>query len=182
MSDRSSNDPAEVERLRGLIRDIPDFPKAGIVFKDITPILTHSGGLQRVTELMAGRFAADQYDVIVSPEARGFIFGCTLSAHTGKPFVPVRKPGKLPYDTHSLTYELEYGEDTIEMHTDAVHPGQRVLLVDDVLATGGTLRACADLVERAGGVVVGCLFLLELSFLNGREKLKDCIIETLIEE
>lgn len=177
-----SDEVPDLDHLRNLIRDIPDFPKPGIQFKDITPILTHSHGLAHVTQLMSERFAMDQYDVIVSPEARGFIFGCTLAAVTGKAFVPVRKPGKLPYDTHSLTYELEYGEDTIEMHTDAVHPGQRVLLVDDVLATGGTLRACADLVETTGGVVAGCLFLLELTFLDGRERLKDYIIETLIEE
>jgi adenine phosphoribosyltransferase len=157
--------------LRDYIRDIPDFPKPGITFKDITPLLMHPGAFHASIDRLEEQFADRRVDVIAAAEARGFIFGAPLALRLGAGFVPIRKPGKLPYATIALEYQLEYGTDRLEVHTDAFDPGHRVLLIDDVLATGGTMRACRDLVQSAGAEVVACAFLVELSFLKGRAKL-----------
>ena len=159
--------------LRRLIREVPDFPKPGINFKDITPLLLDPQALHAVID----RFAAIceeadlRPDAIAGPEARGFIFGVALAYRLRVGFVPIRKPGKLPYQTKRVEYELEYGTDSVEMHVDAIDPGKRVVLVDDLLATGGTIQACVDLVEAAGAEVVSNLFVVELGFLEGRERL-----------
>jgi adenine phosphoribosyltransferase len=158
--------------LTSYIRDIPDFPKKGILFKDITPLLAEPRAFQHAIDRFAERYQSRQVDVIAAAEARGFLFAAPLALRLQKPFVPLRKPGKLPHTTHSFAYELEYGTAELHVHIDAVRPGARVLLVDDLLATGGTMRAGCQLVEKAGGKVDECAFLVELSFLNGREKLK----------
>ncbi len=168
--------------LREYMRDIPDFPKPGILFKDITPLLGNPTAFRSAIEQMSSLVSEQTFDMIASPEARGFIFGAPLASHIGKGFVPIRKPNKLPSTTTSVTYDLEYGSDTVEMHSDGVEAGQRVLLVDDVLATGGTMAACRELVEKSGGTVVGCLFLMELAFLAGRERLTGLPIFTVLEE
>lgn len=156
---------------RDWIREIPDFPKPGIVFKDITPMLGNSRVFRAVIDRLAEAFVGRSIDTVAAAEARGFIFGAPLALALGAGFVPIRKPGKLPYATLALEYKLEYGTDRLEMHNDAIGPGRRVLLLDDVLATGGTMRACRDLVQQAGAEVVACAFVLELSFLKGRERL-----------
>ena len=153
------------------IRDVPDFPKPGVVFKDITPLLAHPAAFAAAVAGLAARFAAEEVDMIAAAEARGFLFAAPLALDLRKPLVPLRKPGKLPYRTHSFKYDLEYASAELHMHTDAVPPGAKVLLVDDVLATGGTMAAAAKLIERAGGTVVACAFLIELAFLNGRDRL-----------
>jgi len=157
--------------LRDHIRDIPDFPKPGILFKDITPLLAHAGAFRasigQLAELCRGR----GIDVVAAAEARGFLFATPLALELNVGFVPIRKPGKLPYDRVTASYELEYGSDALEMHSDALHPGARVLLLDDVLATGGTMKACCELVARAGAEVVACAFVVELDFLKGRERI-----------
>ena len=158
--------------LTTYIRDIPDFPKPGIRFKDITPLLANPAAFQHAIDLFAERYQGQPIDIIGAAEARGFLFAAPLALRLGKPFVPLRKPGKLPHTTHSFAYELEYGTAELHLHTDAVSPGARVLLVDDLLATGGTMRASCQLIEKAGGQVVECAFLVELCFLNGRKKLK----------
>ncbi|MCP3914479.1 MAG: adenine phosphoribosyltransferase [bacterium] len=155
------------------IRDVHDFPKDGIVFKDITPLLQDPEGLNRSILGLAEAVDPDSYDVVCGIESRGFIFGTALAHHLGKGFIPIRKPGKLPWKTASETYELEYGTDTIEIHVDAVESGGRVLMVDDLLATGGTMEAGLKLVRRIGAVPVACCFVIELSFLNGRKLLGD---------
>ena len=157
--------------LRPWIRDIPDFPKPGIMFKDITPLLGDPVAFGAVIDQLAERYAGWKIDTIAAAEARGFIFGAPLALRLNAGFVPIRKPGKLPYATVALEYQLEYGTDRLEVHTDALTPGRRVLLLDDVLATGGTMRACCDLVTQTGAEVVGCAFVIELSFLGGRPKL-----------
>ncbi|MBI4601881.1 MAG: adenine phosphoribosyltransferase [Planctomycetes bacterium] len=156
------------------IREIPDFPKPGVQFKDIGPLLGNGPIFTDVVNRIAGICEANRLDpeIVACPEARGFIFGAALAYRLRVGFVPIRKPGKLPYLTSRVEYRLEYGTDTVEMHIDAVAPGQRVLLVDDLLATGGTISACADLVKKSGAVVAGCVFLVELSFLEGRAKLQ----------
>jgi adenine phosphoribosyltransferase len=159
-------------QLQSFIRDIPNFPKAGITFKDITPLLKDGAVFQASIDQLAQCVDVAQYDVIVGPESRGFIFGAALAQKLGKGFVPVRKPGKLPYTTIEVNYELEYGHDTLVMHSDAITPGQRVLIVDDLLATGGTVGAVEQLIEQAGGIVVGAVFVIELAILNGKSKLK----------
>ena len=165
----------------GLIRDINDFPKPGIVFKDITPLLADGPCFRAVVERIAG-FCEQQGwrpDVLACPEARGFIFGAALAYRLGVGFVPIRKPDKLPHATTRVDYDLEYGTDAVEMHKDATQPGQKVVLVDDVLATGGTIAACARLVEENGARVLGCVFLLELLTLQGRARLPAYPIYTL---
>jgi adenine phosphoribosyltransferase len=161
------------ERLRSLIRDVPDFPKPGIVFKDITPLLADEAGFSTVIDVIVVQFGRGNIDKVVGIEARGFIIASPVAYHFSAGFVPVRKAGKLPWESESETYELEYGTETLEIHKDAFAPGERVLIVDDVLATGGTARATARLVERLGAKVVGIACIIELSFLGGREKLKD---------
>jgi len=153
------------------IRDVPDFPKAGILFKDITPLLSSPEGLSRAVSGMAEAVDAERYDLVVGIESRGFIFGTALAHHVGKGFVPIRKPGKLPWKTASESYELEYGSDTIEVHVDACEGGRRLLMVDDLLATGGTMEASIKLVRRIGGEPVACVFAIELGFLGGRKRL-----------
>jgi len=158
--------------LKTFIRDIPDFPAKGIIFRDVTPLLKNSAAFQKAIDEMTKAMQGMNFDLIVSPEARGFIFGATLAYKLGKGFVPVRKPGKLPYETVSVEYDLEYGTAQLHMHSDAIQKGQRVVIVDDVLATGGTAAAIANLVESVGGEVIGMCFLIELTYLNPREKLK----------
>ncbi len=160
--------PAELTQF---IRDIPDFPKPGILFRDITPLLANPLAFRSAIDLMALHYHGRQIDVIAAAEARGFVFAAPLAIELGIGFIPIRKRGKLPYRVHSLTYELEYGSDTMEMHQDALSPGHRVLLVDDLLATGGTMKACCELVEQTGATIAGCAFLVELAFLGGRQKL-----------
>lgn len=154
------------------IRDVQDWPKPGIVFKDITPLLADPAALALAVELMINPFRDMHVDVVAGAESRGFIFGTALAQAMNAGFIPIRKPNKLPWKTHSMTYELEYGTDELQIHQDAIKPGQRVLLADDLLATGGTMKACCDLVDKFGGELVGITFLIELGFLNGRNKLK----------
>ncbi len=157
--------------LTAYIRDIPDFPKPGILFKDITPLLADPAAFQASIEQLADRYRPQAPDAIAAVEARGFLFAAPLAILLHRPLLPLRKPGKLPYRTHSLAYDLEYGTAELHMHIDAVKPNARVLLVDDVLATGGTMVAGCKLVEKAGGQVLGVAVLVELGFLHGREKL-----------
>jgi adenine phosphoribosyltransferase len=157
--------------LTRYIRDIPDFPKPGILFKDITPLLASPEAFQETIRRMADHYRGRKIDAVVAAEARGFIFAAPLALELGAGFVPIRKPGKLPFDTHAFHYELEYGTDTLEIHIDGVSPGQNVLMVDDLLATGGTIAACCNLVEKLGAKVAGCCFLIDLAFLNGAKKI-----------
>ena len=162
------------------IRTIPDFPEPGIMFRDITTVIQDADGLRLAVDEMAKQLEGLDFDVVAGAESRGFIFGVPLAYNLHKPFVPIRKAGKLPCATISKTYALEYGTATIEMHKDAILPGQKVVLVDDLIATGGTIRAAADLVEELGGEVVKILFLLELRGLNGREVLKDYDVASVV--
>lgn len=164
MSDRTTE-------IIKLIRDVPDFPKPGIMFKDITPLLADPKAFLTVLDLIAERYAGESIDTIVGIESRGFIFGAALAARTAASFVPVRKPGKLPAATDRVTYQLEYGSDSLEMHKKSIRPGSRVLIIDDVIATGGTAAATAELVRLQGGHVAGYGFCIELGFLEGRSKL-----------
>ncbi len=166
--------------VRNLIRDIPDFPEPGIVYKDITPLLADAAAFDVAIREMTAPWADAAVDVVVGIEARGFLFGTTVARQLGAGFVPVRKPGKLPFSVSSIDYGLEYGSDTVEMHTDAIAAGQRVLVIDDVLATGGTAAASAQLIRSQRGEIVGFGFLLELQFLAGRERLEDARVESLI--
>ena len=161
-----------VEELKALIRDVPDFPQPGIVFKDITPLLADENAFSSVIDLIVVHYGRGNIDKVVGIEARGFILASPVAYHFGAGFVPVRKSGKLPWETEREEYALEYGTATLEIHQDSVRPGERVLIVDDVLATGGTARATARLVERLGGKVVGIACLIELTFLNGRKALE----------
>lgn len=161
--------------LKSKIRDIADFPKPGIVFKDITPILSDGKVFGKVIDEFANRYSSKKVDAIVGIESRGFLFGASLAYRLSKSFVPVRKKGKLPYKTVETTYDLEYGSATIEMHVDAISPGHRVIVIDDLLATGGTAAAACDLIEKQGGHIIECAFVVELAFLNGREKLKHSV-------
>ncbi len=169
-----------IEELKSKIRDIPDFPKEGIIFKDITPLLGDASSFKLAVDLMADRYKGAGIDKVVGIEARGFLLVSVLAYRLGAGVVPIRKPGKLPYDTLRETYELEYGTDSMEIHVDALEPGQKVLLVDDLLATGGTMGAAAKLVSKLGVGIHELAFMVELSFLNGREKLKDYNVFTLI--
>lgn len=162
------------------IRDIPDFPKAGIIFKDITPLIGNANAFHRVLDEFAHRYKSETIDVVAGTEARGFIFGTALAYRFGIGFVPIRKKGKLPYKIHQTTYDLEYGQDTLEIHQDAFPKGSRVLLCDDLLATGGTLAASVELIEKLEGSVVGIAVLIELLELNGRERVPDYDIFSLI--
>jgi len=161
-----------VDRLKEMIRDIPDFPKPGILFKDITPLLRDPAAFRRAVDLVAHRYDGQRIDVVVGIESRGFILGAALAYRLGAGVILVRKPGKLPYKTNRTIYELEYGTDSLEIHQDAIHPGQRVVIADDLLATGGTMNAALALAEGLGGEIVECAFLVELTFLKGREKLR----------
>ncbi|HDN80361.1 MAG: adenine phosphoribosyltransferase [Chloroflexi bacterium] len=167
--------------LAQYIRDIPDWPKPGVLFKDITTLLKEPEAFREAVDRLAEPFMDKDIDLVVSVEARGFIFGGALAYKLGAGFVPARKPGKLPAETIREEYALEYGTDALEIHKDAIKPGQKVLLFDDVLATGGTLSAAARLIERLGGEVVGVSLLIDLTFLKGREKLKKYPIYSLIE-
>jgi adenine phosphoribosyltransferase len=167
--------------LKTLIRDVPGFPKPEIVFKDITTLVKDPEGFREAVDAIAGQYKCADVDVVVGTEARGFILGAPVAYKLGVGFVPVRKPGKLPAETTSASYELEYGTDEVEIHRDAIQPGQRVLIVDDLLATGGTAAATAELVRELGGEVVAIAFLIELTFLNGRDKLGDYEVFTLID-
>jgi adenine phosphoribosyltransferase len=171
----------DLEQVKALVRDVPDFPQEGIVFKDITPLLADELAFSTVIDLIVVHFGRGNIDKVVGIEARGFILASPVAYHFGAGFVPVRKKDKLPYDTESAEYSLEYGTATLEIHKDAVAPGERVLVVDDVLATGGTAKATADLVERIGGKVVGLAFLIELGFLKGRERLESYDLFTLLD-
>lgn len=163
---------SRIERIAGLIRDIPDFPKPGIVFKDITPLLSDAEAFRSCIELLSAKYSDKGIDAIVGIESRGFIFGAALALNMRKPFVPVRKPGKLPADTYRIDYQLEYGSDALEIHKDALSKGAKVLLIDDLLATGGTARATAELISKAGGSVAAIAFVVELTFLNGAKNLQ----------
>ncbi len=163
----------KMEKLKKYIRDIPDFPKKGVIFKDITTLLKEGKIYKKAVNFLAKKYENEKIDKIASMESRGFIFGGTLAYRFGCGFVPVRKKGKLPWETINATYDLEYGTDTLEMHKDAIEPGEKVLIIDDVLATGGTAKAVAELVEKLGGKVIACAFLIELTFLHGRNKLKN---------
>ena len=160
----------DIERI---IRDVPDFPKPGILFKDITPLLADPELCKRIADRYAEYYAAKNIEVVAGVESRGFLFGMMLAERMGVPFVPIRKAGKLPYDKIEHSYDLEYGSATLEIHTDAIHPYTRVLLHDDLLATGGTAMASAELIERIGGRVISFFFLIELGFLEGRNKLEE---------
>lgn len=162
----------DIARIRRAIRDIPDFPKPGIVFKDITPLLSNGPLFGKTVDLIADRYRGQKIDTVLGIESRGFIIGSALAYKLGAGFSVVRKPGKLPYETHSASYELEYGKDTLEIHIDAVAPNSRVVIADDLIATGGTAAATAELVSKLGATVVECAFVIELTFLNGRDKLK----------
>ena len=157
--------------LQHLIRDVPDFPKKGILFKDITPLLGNAEGFAASIAGLADLVKGEKIDVVAGIESRGFILGAALALELGVGFIPIRKPGKLPAKTRKKSYALEYGTDSVEIHEDALKPGQRVLLVDDVIATGGTAKAAAELLEDIGGKLVGVAFLIDLSFLKGTEKL-----------
>jgi adenine phosphoribosyltransferase len=171
---------SDLERLKALVRDVPDFPKPGIVFKDITPLLADPNAFSAAIDLIVVHFGRGSVDKVVGIEARGFILASPVAYHFGAGFVPVRKEGKLPYESVHEEYELEYGTATLEVHKDAFRPAERVLVVDDVLATGGTAKATANLVERTGAKVVGMAFLIELDFLKGRDRLGDYDLLSLI--
>jgi adenine phosphoribosyltransferase len=168
------------EALAAKIRDVPDFPKPGIVFKDIMPLVADPTSFQQTIDLLSEWARPREPDIILGAEARGFIFGGALAYELGCGFVAARKPGKLPWKTVEATYELEYGTDSLQVHADSLVAGQRVVVLDDVLATGGTARAKIDLVEQLGGAVAGALFVIELTFLNGREKLAGYDVHALI--
>ena len=169
-----------IQDLKKLIRDIPDFPKPGILFHDITPLLADPSGLALAVELLANPFRGKNIDLVVGAESRGFIFGTAVACCLSAGFVLVRKPGKLPHKKVSMTYDLEYGKDTLEMHADAIVKGQRVLIVDDVLATGGTAAASVSLVRRSGAEVAAVSVLLELGFLGGRARLPGVEVRSLL--
>ena len=171
----------DVARLKGMIREVPDFPEPGISFKDITTLLRDPEGLKAMVDSMVSRYTDTEVDLIVGVESRGFVIGTPMALAMGCGFVPIRKPGKLPAATLRQEYTLEYGTDAIEIHEDAVGKGERVLMIDDLLATGGTMEASCQLVERLGADIVGIGFVVELSFLNGRERLGDYRVDSLIQ-
>jgi adenine phosphoribosyltransferase len=162
----------DIANIRAAIRDIPDFPKPGIIFKDITPLLNDGALFRKTIDILADRYRGQSIDTVLGIESRGFIVGSALACTLGAGFSVVRKPGKLPYQTHSASYELEYGTDKLEIHIDGIARNARVVIADDLIATGGTAAATAALVTKLGGTVVECAFVIELSFLNGRQKLQ----------
>jgi adenine phosphoribosyltransferase len=166
--------------VQSYIRDVPDFPKKGILFKDITPLLQSAKGLAETIDALIAAVPPASYDLVCGIESRGFIFGTALALKAKKGFIPIRKPGKLPWKTASESYELEYGKDTIEIHVDAVREGQPVLMIDDLLATGGTMAAAVKLVKRIGGNPIACAFVIELGFLDGRRRLEGLPVHSLI--
>ena len=166
--------------LKEHIREIPDFPTPGILFRDITPLLGNPDAFRRAVDQLAERFASEPFDAVVAIESRGFVFAAPLAYRLGVPLVPVRKAGKLPFDTHSVTYALEYGSDSLEVHVDAISEGSRALIVDDLLATGGTAAATVRLVERSGARVAGLAFVIELRDLGGRDALAGYRVESLV--
>ena len=169
-----------MEHLKKLIREVPDFPKEGINFYDITTLLKDADGLKQTIDALAAGYEGQKIDTVIGVESRGFIFAAPLAYHLGAGFVPVRKPKKLPAEKVSVSYDLEYGQDTLEVHKDAVGEGHKVLIVDDLLATGGTAKAVVDLVESLGGDIVGLSFLVELTFLNGRAKFDGYDVRSLL--
>lgn len=169
-----------MDNLKALIREVPDFPKPGINFYDITTLLKHPEGLRNTVDALAAQYEGTRVDAVVGVEARGFIFAPALAYHLGAGFVPVRKPRKLPAETASISYDLEYGQDTLQIHRDAIGNGHKVIIADDLLATGGTARAVVDLVESLGGEVIGLVFVVELEFLPGRQKLVGYDVRSLI--
>jgi adenine phosphoribosyltransferase len=171
----------DIDSIRKAIRDIPDFPRAGIVFKDMTPLLGDGPLFAKTVDVLAERYRDKKIDMVLGIESRGFIVGAALAYKLGAGFCVVRKPGKLPYDTHSASYELEYGTDSLEIHIDAIPQNARVLIVDDLIATGGTAAATAQLVSKLGGNVVECAFVIELSFLKGRDKLQPYGVFSLVQ-
>jgi len=166
--------------LKQIVRDVLDFPKEGIIFRDITPVLQSPEALKESIDQMMDKLDGVDFDLVVGPESRGFIFGVPLAYNMNKGFIPVRKKGKLPYKTVEKEYDLEYGTASIEMHIDAIQPGQKVVIIDDLLATGGTSKAIIDLIEQVGGKVVKLVYLIELEFLKGRDALKDYSVESII--
>ena len=166
--------------LKKLIREVPDFPKPGINFYDITTLLKHPDGLRQTVDALAAEYEGEKVDAVIGVEARGFIFAPALAYHLGTGFVPVRKPKKLPAECASISYDLEYGQDTLEIHRDAIGNGHRVIIADDLLATGGTAKAVCNLVEELGGTVAGLVFVVELEFLPGRQKLEGYDVRSLI--
>lgn len=173
------NESTEID-LTDYIRSIPDFPEPGILFRDITPLLADPDAFRCAVQRLAEHYRGHEIDAVASAEARGFIFAAPLALELGVSFVPIRKPGKLPFDTHAFHYELEYGTDTLEIHIDGLAAGQRVLLVDDLLATGGTVEACCRLAEKADATVVGCAFLIELADLDGAKRVAPYEVFSLI--
>jgi adenine phosphoribosyltransferase len=171
----------DIDSIRKAIRDIPDFPRPGIVFKDITPLLGDGPLFAKTIDVLAERYRDKKIDMVLGIESRGFIVGAALAYKLGAGFCVVRKPGKLPYDTHSASYELEYGTDSLEIHIDAIAQNAQVLIVDDLIATGGTAAATAQLVSKLGGEVVECAFVIELSFLKGRDKLQPYGVFSLVQ-
>lgn len=169
-----------MKKLEEYVVSIPDFPEEGIIFRDVTSVLQDAEGLRLAVDTMQEKIQDIDYDVVVGPESRGFIFGTPIAYNNKKPFVLIRKAGKLPRETVSVSYDLEYGQATIEMHRDSIKPGQKVLIVDDLIATGGTTEAMIKLIEGLGGKVVGIVVLIELAGLKGREKLKDYRVESAI--
>ena len=169
-----------MDHLKAMIREVPDFPKPGINFYDITTLLKRADGLRNTVDALAAEYEGEKVDTVIGVEARGFIFAPALAYHLGAGFVPVRKPKKLPSECVSISYDLEYGQDTLEIHRDAVGNGHRVIIADDLLATGGTAKAVCDLVEGLGGTVVGLVFVVELEFLPGRAKLEGYDVRSLI--
>ncbi len=169
-----------MKKIEEYVRSIPDFPEPGIIFRDVTSILQDADGLHLAIDLMQEKLKGVDFDVVVGAESRGFIFGTPIAYNLHKPFVLVRKKGKLPCETVSMEYDLEYGSATIEMHKDSIKPGQKVVIIDDLIATGGTIEAAIKLIEQLGGEVVKVIFLMELAGLKGREKLADYDVESVI--
>jgi len=174
------NEPVNLD-LKEYIRDIPDFPQPGILFRDITPMLRSPQAFGECIRRMAAFFTQQRVDVVVAAEARGFIFAAPLALELKAAFVPIRKPGKLPFETHAFHYELEYGTDTLEIHSDGVRDGQHVLIVDDLLATGGTVEACCRLLSHSGATIVGCVFAIELLGLQGAQRISDYDVRSVIQ-